>query len=114
FGADGRGTRLEEFDPDRDDEALARFDELTAAPGATRIALAPSQAAKRLKRRVRANAATAHAARIDAAIIARDADVLPTEFADDLEVVDHTTGATYDRRGLLAAYLSPLSSHDPT
>ena len=30
FGADGRITRLEYFDADREDEALARFDELVA------------------------------------------------------------------------------------
>src|SRR5262249_21376861 len=29
FGADGRRTRLEDFDADREDQALARFDELT-------------------------------------------------------------------------------------
>src|SRR5262249_4733529 len=32
FGADGLITRIEYFDPDRDDDAIARFDELTAAP----------------------------------------------------------------------------------
>ena len=32
FGADGLLTRNELFDVDRDDEALARFDELTAEP----------------------------------------------------------------------------------
>ncbi|MGH7896595.1 MAG: nuclear transport factor 2 family protein, partial [Candidatus Binatia bacterium] len=35
FGADGLLTRNEQFDADRDAEALARFDELTAEPAAT-------------------------------------------------------------------------------
>src|SRR5262249_7170752 len=36
FGADGLVTRWEVFDPDREDEALARFDELVTEPAAGR------------------------------------------------------------------------------
>ena len=68
FGADGLQTRIEQFDADRATEALARFDELTAEPAASRIAAAPSRAVEKHERRVRPNAATASAARIDAAI----------------------------------------------
>src|SRR5262249_21289708 len=63
FGADGLLARWEQFDPDRDDEALARFDELMAAP---------SRTARRHGRVVRPNAATANAAAIDAVIATRD------------------------------------------
>ena len=38
FGSDGLLTRLEYFDADREAEALARFDELTAEPAAERFA----------------------------------------------------------------------------
>src|SRR5262249_62143663 len=41
FAADGLVTRLEFFDSDREDEALARFDELTAAAPAVRFARFP-------------------------------------------------------------------------
>src|SRR6185295_20411069 len=63
FGRDGLLERLESFEPDRVADALARFDELTAEP-------------PRAARRVRPNAATAAAARIDAAFAARDADAI--------------------------------------
>src|SRR5437764_4644624 len=56
FGPDGL-TRVEFFDAEREDEALARFDELTAEPAAARFP------AERHERRVRPNAATPHAAR---------------------------------------------------
>src|SRR5262249_57236045 len=56
FDTDGLLTRLEEFDVGHEAEALARFDELAAE-----AAVRPGQ------RRVRPNAATAHAARPDAA-----------------------------------------------
>src|SRR5262249_35420201 len=68
FGPDGRISRVEFFDADREDEALARFDALTAPVGA---------ADGVVRRRVRPNAATANAARFDAVIAARDADALP-------------------------------------
>src|SRR5262249_40016642 len=55
FGADGRVARTERFDDDCADQALARFDELTAAP-------ASSHAASRRKPPLRPNAATRNAA----------------------------------------------------
>src|SRR5207244_5672301 len=54
-----------------------------------------------MRRRVQANAASAHAAHVDAAIAARDADALPTLFADVVEAVHHPTGAEHGREGLL-------------
>ncbi|TML91747.1 MAG: nuclear transport factor 2 family protein, partial [Actinobacteria bacterium] len=113
FGADGRLARVEEFDADRDDEALARFCELTGEPPPARSAVTPARAARR-RERVRPNAATANAARLDAAIAARDADALPTLVADHAEVVDHTTGATYDGLGSLAFWRSLLRVQDLT
>ncbi|TML91762.1 MAG: nuclear transport factor 2 family protein [Actinobacteria bacterium] len=111
FGVDGLMTRGEQFDAEREDEALARFDELTAEPAAARFATAPSRA---VERRVRANAATANAARVGAAIAARDADTLPTLFADEYENVDHTTGVTYDRQGEISSLRALLSAQDAT
>ncbi len=102
FGADGRQTRTEFFDVDRVDEALARFDALAA------------RSAERHGRRVHANAATATAARFNAAMAARDADALPPLYADDFELVDHTTGVTYGREGVLSSLRFRLSAHDPT
>jgi hypothetical protein len=102
FGADGLVARVEEFDAEREDQALARFDELTA------------RSAERHARRVRPNAVTAHAARFDAAFIARDADAYPTLLADEYEVVDHTTGVTYDREGELASFRALRSAQDPS
>src|SRR5207249_6407381 len=95
FGGDGRITRWEQFDAEREDEALARFDELTAEPATARIAAAPSRAPEKRERRVRANAATAHAARLDAAMAARDADALAALDAEHVEVIDHPAGPTY-------------------
>src|SRR5262249_24035429 len=60
FGVDGLLPRWEQFDAEREDAALARFDALTAAPPEPQ------------RRAVRPNAATAVGARIDAAIAARD------------------------------------------
>src|SRR5206468_9662234 len=114
FGADGLVARLEFFDSDCEDEALARFDELTVAPTGARLTGAPLRAAEKRERRVRPNAATANAARLDAAIAVRDADALPTLTADVCEVVDHTTGATYGRQGSLTTWRTLLSARDPT
>ncbi|MGH7895064.1 MAG: nuclear transport factor 2 family protein, partial [Candidatus Binatia bacterium] len=114
LGTDGLLTRLEFFDVDHVDEALARFDELTAEPAAARVAGVPSRAAERLERQVHANAATANVDRLEAAIAARDADALPALLADRVEVMDHTKGATYDRRGLLTTWRSLLKAQDPT
>jgi ketosteroid isomerase-like protein len=57
-----------------------------------------------LRRHVRPNAATANARRFDAAIAARDATALANLLASDTEVVDHTTGATYGRDGVLLPF----------
>src|SRR5215475_2468922 len=69
-GADGLLTRIELFDADRADQALARFDALTSAPSAPSAGAAARAAGGR--RRVQANAATAHVARVDPALAARD------------------------------------------
>src|SRR5439155_8217078 len=109
FGTAGLLTREEQFDTDREEEALARFDELTAEPAAA----APPRAVEKRERRVRANAATATAARLDAAIAARNADALPTLWAGEYEGVDHTTGTTWDRQGMLAGWHLLLSAQEP-
>src|SRR5262249_3376230 len=53
--------------------------------------------ARPVRRRVRANAATANAARRDAAFAARDIDAIAALQADDIDGVHHPTGALYDR-----------------
>jgi class 3 adenylate cyclase len=93
-GADGLLTRLEQFDSERVDEALARFDEL----------LAGSPAATPAQRQVRPNAATAHVAHLEAALAARDDDALGRMLAEEYETIDHTTGATYGRSGQIDYY----------
>jgi len=103
FGTDGLVTHLEWFDTDRDAEALARFDELTAGPATVRPA----------RRRVRPNAATTYAARVDAAFAARDFEAIPSLIAEDSELVEHTTGATYDRQGELSSFRALLACEDP-
>src|SRR5262249_50774052 len=52
-------------------------------------------------RRVRANAATANAARTDAAFAARDIDAIAALWADGIDGVHHPTGAPYDRAQVL-------------
>ncbi|MBI1817964.1 MAG: DUF4440 domain-containing protein [Deltaproteobacteria bacterium] len=123
YGTDGLMTRWEMFDADRDAEALARFDEIVGSnldrregepsgePWAARSGSAgaspsqtglPSRAAQKRGRRVRPNAATANAARLQTALAARDFDALLPLFAEDMEAVHHPTGATYDRQRALA------------
>src|SRR5262249_9841019 len=55
FGADGRLTRAEVFDVDRDTEALARFDELTSGAATATVADMPLRAADGRACRVRPN-----------------------------------------------------------
>src|SRR5262249_52746770 len=89
---------------DHEAEALARFDELLTGP----VAVRP------VRRSVRPNAATAHVARLDAAVAARDAEAFHSLFADAYEGVEHTTGAGFDRDGALSMARSLLRSQDPT
>src|SRR5439155_17179350 len=103
FGADGLLTRWEQFEPEREAEALARFDALAAGPSPRPIT-----------RRVRANAATACIARLDAVMARRDADALASVFAEGAEFVEHVTGAVYDRQGMLFSASSFLKARDPT
>src|SRR5262249_5181984 len=114
FGADGLMTHAELFDVGHEDEALARFDELIGEPATALPPAAPSHATARRKRRVHPNAATANAARVDAAMAARDADTLPGLLADQVEVVDHSTGTTWDRQGMLASWRALLNARNPT
>ena len=91
FAADGLLIRWEQFDGSRADEALARFDALTAE-------------APLVRRRVRPNAATANAARLDAAVGARDIDAMYATFADGATGLHHPTGAAYQERESRRSY----------
>src|SRR5262249_3263964 len=99
FGPDGLLTRLEFFESDDDDRALARFDELTGS-GTT------GQAIELRRRTVRPNAATATTAQIGAAIAARDEKTLAGLFSEAFGVVDHINGVSHDLQGTLAAWHS--------
>src|SRR5262249_18276092 len=105
FGPDGRVSRVEFFDADREDEALARFDALTA-PRATADGVVR-------KRRVRPNLATANAARFDAVIAARDTEALPALFAAAGQFIERPTGGVYDRDGVLFSLRSLMRARDP-
>src|SRR5262249_5191781 len=65
-------------------------------------------------RRVRANAATANAVRMVAAVAARDPDAFDTLFTDDVGVIHHPTGAVYERLGALANYRRIFRAEDLT
>lgn len=96
FGGDGLVTRSEQFDVGREEQALARFDALTAARPRLPV-----------RRRVQSNAATKSAAALAAAIAARDLDAAAALFTADMHTVHHPTGLVYDREGGLAS-LRPL------
>jgi ketosteroid isomerase-like protein len=98
-------VRWDQFDGERDAEALARFDALTEPQ--------PARPAASV-RRVRANAATANAAGVDAAFATRDADALGALFAEDSETVHHPTGATWNRQGALARFRSGFRAREVT
>src|SRR5262249_5358213 len=107
FGPDGLIRRLEFFEGDDEDRALARFDELTGTSMAARFV-------EERRRRVQPNAATANAARLDAAMAAGDAGVLPGLIAEDIEVTDNPTGTPWDHQGVLVTWRSLLKARDPT
>src|SRR5262249_58377776 len=79
--------------------------------GARRHDREPS--ARPLGRYVRANAATAEADRVQAAVIARDLDALLPLLADIVEVVDHPTGGAFDGRAVVATWRSFLRASNP-
>src|SRR5262249_15357255 len=93
LGADGLVARLEQFDIGQEAEAIARGDQLVRGP--VKAPLAEPPAMRPANRRVRTNAATANVARLGSVVVARDVDALPALWADDLEIVDHTTGIVY-------------------
>ena len=109
LGNDGLVARVEYFDADREVEALARMDALTAEPAEPR----------RVPRRVRPNLATTAIARFDAACAARDLDVAAAQHRADLDEIDHPTGSSYGfdgaRDGLrrLLRARDPHMSHEP-
>ncbi len=100
FGSDGLLSRLEVFEPEREGDALARFDALTAESARAR--------------RVPPNAASAHVARSTAAIRARDLDAVAMTLSEDTRTIEHTTGATYDRAAQLATIRLLLQARDLT
>ncbi len=101
--ADGRLASAEWFDADREAEALARFDALTAEPVAPRS----------VQRRVRPNAATVMQARFDVALAARDFDALAAGFHENHQEIDHPTGSTYGRDACIASLQRLFRSRDP-
>jgi len=98
FDRDGRIAVFEWFDLDREAEALARFEEVVAGPAPPSL------------RRVRPNAATANAARMDAAVAARDLDAFLALLADGATSVHHQTRTSYQERDSVVAYQMMLSN----
>ncbi len=92
-GDDGLVEHWEQFDPDREAEALARFDALVSG----------NASEPPVRRHVKANLATAALARFDAGCAARDVDAIKTISREDFEEVHRPTGSMY---GLEAAYAS--------
>src|SRR5262249_3997184 len=111
FGPDGLATRQENFPPDGEAVALARFDELTGAAPSRGLTVAPTRAAQR---RVLANAATRNASALETAFAARDAGAVSALLADGAASVHHPTGVTYDREGMLATARMSFRARDAT
>ena len=101
--AAGRLARAEWFDADREAEALARFEALTA----------DRETPRSVQRRVRANAATAMLARFGVALAARDFDALAAHFHADHQEIDHPTGSTYGRDACIASMRRLFRSNHP-
>lgn len=97
FDGDGLMARVEYFDVDREEDAIARFETLTRT-------VAPAA----VPRRVRPNVATEGFDRMRRAIAARDADAMAGLFDETLTVVHHPTHASYGRRERLATWRSAL------
>ena len=93
FGADGRGTHVELWEPDREAEALARFDELAGRPAPPPV-----------RRRVRTNAAAENGLASAAALAAADLDGAARLQAESLQVIDHPTGRVYGRAELVDSF----------
>jgi hypothetical protein len=93
-------VREEWFEPDSTDEALARFDALTAsAPPARR-------------RPVRPNAATRNAERFDAAVAARDLAAIAELYPESSQTLHHPTGVAYDRDGMLTSVRGLITGYE--
>jgi class 3 adenylate cyclase/tetratricopeptide (TPR) repeat protein len=58
------------------------------------------------------NAATANAARLDAAIVARDAEAFPELLAADARTIHHPTGASWDREATLYTWRRLLAAEN--
>jgi hypothetical protein len=104
LGTEGLVTRNEQFDAEREADALARFDELAAEAPALRP----------VRRRVGPNAATAYAARVDSAFAARGVDALLGLLSDDYQMLDHPSGVAYDREAASSSHRALLRARDPT
>jgi tetratricopeptide (TPR) repeat protein len=70
--------------------------------------------ARAVRRRVRQNAATAHAARDDAAFAARDEAALISLVADEMEGLDHINGVAFHRQEFLISLRRLLRAPDLT
>jgi ketosteroid isomerase-like protein/tetratricopeptide (TPR) repeat protein len=91
FDSDGRIAHYELFDDDREAEALARFERLTA--GASRTPAAAN--------RLRENAAIAAAKRMAAALRSRDFSALEAVLGEAMTAIDHRWHASYGRDGVV-------------
>jgi len=82
YGPTGLTTRTELFDADHEDDAFARFDEITSLAAGRPATASP-------RRRLHPNLATAFLSRFRATVAARDAGAVAALHADDVHVGDH-------------------------
>ena len=101
--ADGRSRAAEWFDVDREAEALARFDALTAEAARS----APVDAASDRTQRPRA------IARFDAACAARGLETALAQSRADFAEIDHPTGSSYGLDGVRDGLRRLLRAQDP-
>ncbi len=111
--SEGLIVHWERFDPEKVDEALARFAELTAATQAVQGQPARERIGVTLRSGVKPNAMTGFMEDFVAALKRRDFDWLRSMFADSYREIDHPTGSTIDNQGTIASLERLFRSEDP-
>jgi hypothetical protein len=113
-GSSGRADNLRRFNTStvRAEEAPS-FQGPSRSPRSSLSAAPVGEGAEAIRRRLRPNAVTVTAARLEQAIAARDRDALADPWAEGFECADHTTGAVFGRKGITSTWRSLLTAQDP-